>query len=282
MISGNIGILSTMSRGTEAYLSLRSRGFEVRGLVSKAQLVEGSAGSTDLESFDILPGDEDIEEWVRRSELDLMVVAGFPRRIGKDVFSSPKFGTLNMHAGPLPEFRGGSPLAWQIIEGRPVVEISLHIMEETLDTGPVVMRGSFPLSPRENVGHAKLLSDRLFASMLVEYCSDREKFMERAVAQDNVRAGYRPQRTYSDGEIIWESMSSRQVLNLVRATSPNYGGAHCWQDGELLQIHRVEEVQLQSPQPPGTFFYRDNRGPFVVCNPGVVELIETRKACVAT
>ncbi len=273
MIQLNIGLLSNMSRGVEAYMSLRSHGFKVRGLIS-ANEAAGGAVFEDLETYVKLPGDCEIREWIHKWSIDVMVVAGFPRRISKEVYSLPKLGSLNMHAGPLPEFRGGSALAWQIIEGRTELEISMHMLEEMLDSGPIVMKRAFYLAPSENIGHAKLLSDRLFASMVVEFCSRPREFIAQAVSQESSTAGHKPQRTYADGEILWESMSSRQVSNLVRATSPTYGGAHCWTNGQLVRIYQVAEAEENCPGPPGTFFSRGNRGPFVVCNPGVLEIID--------
>ena len=50
-----------------------------------------------------------------KKKYDVFVVAGFPHIFNQETLNLPKFGSINLHAGPLPKYRGGSPLNWQII-----------------------------------------------------------------------------------------------------------------------------------------------------------------------
>lgn len=86
-----------------------------------------------------------------RAEAPLLsIVAGFPIIFKKDMIGVPKYGTINCHAGPVPNYRGGSPLNWQIINGETQIWVSLLRMDEGLDTGPVIASTSFKLEATRN------------------------------------------------------------------------------------------------------------------------------------
>ena len=68
----------------------------------------------------------------------LSIVAGFSQIFSKKLILLPQYGTINLHAGPLPKYRGGSPLNWQIINGEKNIGISIIQMDENIDTGTIL------------------------------------------------------------------------------------------------------------------------------------------------
>ena len=56
-----------------------------------------------------------IYDQIQKANIDINVIAGFPHIFNNQMINSAKFGTLNLHAGKLAKYRGGSPLNWQII-----------------------------------------------------------------------------------------------------------------------------------------------------------------------
>jgi folate-dependent phosphoribosylglycinamide formyltransferase PurN len=73
-------------------------------------------------------------------------------RLKPSVFSIPRLGCLNLHLGLAPEFRGSSPAFYEMLEGVPTVGVTVHRIDERLDSGPIIMQESFPidLAPRED------------------------------------------------------------------------------------------------------------------------------------
>ena len=69
---------------------------------------------------------------------DIFLIAGYPQIFEKKIFSLPKVMSINLHGGPLPEFRGGSPLNWQIINGRRKIGISLIKINSKIDGGKII------------------------------------------------------------------------------------------------------------------------------------------------
>lgn len=69
---------------------------------------------------------------------DLGLVCGFPHIFKESQFNIPKYGLINLHAGKLPKYRGGSPLNWQIINNEKYFGISVIKINKGIDTGDII------------------------------------------------------------------------------------------------------------------------------------------------
>ena len=92
-------------------------------------------------------------------EPDVIVVAAYGRLLPPVVLSIAPHGCLNLHPSLLPRHRGPSPVATAILEGDEVTGTSLMLLDEGMDTGPVLARREFPLQGIETAG---ALTERLF------------------------------------------------------------------------------------------------------------------------
>ena len=81
---------------------------------------------------------------VRALQPDLAVVFGC-YRLRRELFAIPRLGTLNLHLGKAPEFRGSSPGFYELLAGVPEVGITVHRVEDGLDSGPILLQRGFPL-----------------------------------------------------------------------------------------------------------------------------------------
>ena len=169
---------------------------------------------------------------MRRMIPDLFIVANYPVILRRDLLGVPRHGAWNCHGGPVPEYRGGSPLNWQIIDGRTEIGISLLSMDEGIDTGPVIAARTFPLRPDQTIADAHALANPRFAGMVIEALAN---FPPRMNAQP-ASAAYRRQRTDADGEIDF-SWDGKRIHDFVRALTHPYPGA--WftaKDGSKVRI----------------------------------------------
>jgi methionyl-tRNA formyltransferase len=80
---------------------------------------------------------------------DLIVVAAFGQLLPKAVLELPKLGCLNVHASLLPKFRGASPVAAAILAGEAFSGVSIMLIEEKLDSGPVLARAKVPIADND-------------------------------------------------------------------------------------------------------------------------------------
>src|SRR5579872_7070318 len=95
---------------------------------------------------------EQLAQWVRETGADCVFVMTFPWRIPAEVLAAPRLGFLNFHYGLLPEMRGADPIFESIRQRMPVAGVTVHVMDEGLDTGPIVLREEMPLSADYSYG----------------------------------------------------------------------------------------------------------------------------------
>jgi len=201
----------------------------------RGEVVHGAlcqAGNTPVAWVDDSQNVNDPEFMVMLANLEpgLFIVAGFPQIFRKELIDIPVFGVWNCHAGP-PGFAGGSPLNWQIIEGREKIGISLLRMDEGIDTGPVIASETFHLYSYETIADAHKKANKAFAGMVLGALRD---FPPAETPQETVV--YHKQRRDEDGEIDFSWPASR-IRDFVRALSSPYPGA--WfraGDGKKVRI----------------------------------------------
>jgi methionyl-tRNA formyltransferase len=68
--------------------------------------------------------------------------------IGEATFSLPAHGTINVHHGAVPDYRGGPPVFWELLDGRQTVGFTIHRIDAGIDTGPVLAEGEVPIERR--------------------------------------------------------------------------------------------------------------------------------------
>jgi len=158
---------------------------------------------------------------------DLFVVVAF-RMLPKVVWSIPKFGTFNLHAALLPQYRGAAPINWAIINGENMTGVTTFMIDDGIDTGQIMIREQCRIDEKDSAGtlHDKLME--LGAETVVNTVD--------AIFQGNV--DLRVQKTFIQGSevlkpapkltkelchVSWNA-TSRSVYNLIRGLSP-YPGA---------------------------------------------------------
>jgi methionyl-tRNA formyltransferase len=199
------------------------------------------------------------------------ICAGFPTIIKTDVLSWPEWGWLNCHAGPVPTYRGGSPLNWQIINGETRIGISILKMTSRIDDGPMLATNAFTLQPDEDISHAHAKANALFAEMVPQVLGEiaAGTVFER---DQGTSATYWHQRNDGDGRIDW-SWPAERVHNFVRALTRPYPGAW-FGSGEARQ--RIWKTSLDAPDirgRPGHIFTLQGKR-YAVCGDRALQIIE--------
>jgi methionyl-tRNA formyltransferase len=171
---------------------------------------------------------------------DVIVVAGFGQILPQSVLGIPRFGAINVHPSLLPRFRGASPVASAILAGDEFTGVSIMLMDEGLDTGPILARAQIPISVRDTTGSLttklSLLGAWLLGEALVGWT--RGELIPRP--QNEAVATYSGEITKKDGEIDWH-LPAVEIWRRVRAFSPWPGCYTRWQ-GKKLDI--IEAVPL--------------------------------------
>jgi methionyl-tRNA formyltransferase len=93
---------------------------------------------------------EEARELLRQLEPDLLLTLG-SRFLHERTFSIPRLGTINVHHGRVPEYRGGPPIFWELVAGEQDVGYIVHEIDKGIDTGAVYASGSVPIIRRSTV-----------------------------------------------------------------------------------------------------------------------------------
>lgn len=176
--------------------------------------------------------DADAIDAISQADLDWLFIIGWSQIAKPAILNSARRGALGMHPTLLPEGRGRASVPWAIIKGLDKTGVSLFILDEGVDTGPVVAQIEIPLTTREDAtslygkvaaGHRQLIRK---AWPLLK----SEKY--ESTPQDERKATVWPGRTPADGEIS-SSMSVLEVDRLVRGVTRPYPGAF-WREGDRV------------------------------------------------
>ena len=150
---------------------------------------------------------------------DLFIVVAF-RMLPKEVWSIPKYGTFNIHASLLPQYRGAAPINWALINGEKKTGVTSFLIDEQIDTGAILLQKDCEIRENENVGE---LHDRLMlmgAELTIETCEGIfNNTINPRVQQNSFELKNAPKLFKSDCKIDW-SKSSLEIYNHVRGLSP--------------------------------------------------------------
>ena len=94
--------------------------------------------------------DPDFVEQLRSYQADLQVVVAF-RMLPEVVWSMPKYGTFNVHAALLPQYRGAAPINWAVINGEKETGVTTFFLDHDIDTGRIILQKRFPIPETANV-----------------------------------------------------------------------------------------------------------------------------------
>jgi methionyl-tRNA formyltransferase len=210
-------------------------------------------------------------------DLDACAVVAYGALLPPRVLAAGGRGFVNLHFSLLPRWRGAAPVQHALRAGDTVTGVTTFVLDEGMDTGPVLRTLEVPIDPDESAGE---LLDRLAvlgAPVLVDALRDLVAGVA-PIPQPEVGATLAPKITVEDVGIDLQA-SARTVADLVRSADPS-PGAHTTFRGERLKVFRAVPVD-DDPEPsaePGTVVAVDRRGAVVACGTGAVRLLAVQPA----
>ena len=192
-------------------------------------------------------------EQLRSYNANLQVVVAF-RMLPEVVWAMPEYGTFNVHAALLPQYRGAAPINWAVINGETETGVTTFFLDHDIDTGRIILKKRFPIPDDADVEYVYEGLMHLGARLCLET-------LEAIIAADGYPVST-PQETVLDGETLkhapkifketceidW-TMSSKQVYDFVRGLSPVPGA---WTtliapDGKetVLKIYKTRKTGMQ-------------------------------------
>jgi methionyl-tRNA formyltransferase len=195
----------------------------------------------------------------------IAIVAGFSSIFHLDLITVPALGVLNLHGGRLPQYRGGSPLNWQMIQGENPVGISVARMDAGIDTGDILAEADIEIGPRDTISDLHARANVLFAEMVLRVLSDIEAGRSLGRPQPAGQGCYWHQRSDADGCVDWIHWTATRADRFVRALTRPYPGAWSSIAGRRVRIFASEVPELRLMGTAGRICYIQKQGPYVVC-----------------
>ena len=176
-------------------------------------------------------------EAVDRLEPDAVVVVAYGELLTPEVLDVPRLGTVNLHFSLLPRWRGAAPVQRAILEGDEVTGVSVMLLDEGLDTGPVLDRAEVAVGDDDTGTLGERLA-RIGAPKVVEAVRRLEAGIARPVAQDHTAATYAAKLTTDERTIDWRH-DAASIVRRVRAFAPAPGATTTFR-GAPLKVLRAE------------------------------------------
>lgn len=181
---------------------------------------------------------------------DVIVVAAYGLFLPRAVLDLPPHSCLNVHPSLLPKLRGPSPVSTAIVDGETSTGVTIMLMDEGMDSGPVLAQRRTSIGESET---AEALTARLFemgANLLVGVLPDWVEGRIQTIPQDESRATITRLLTREDGRIDW-SLSADLIARRVRGYAP-WPGAYTYWGGRMLKVLDASPYERVALGRPGT------------------------------
>ena len=188
-------------------------------------------------------------------EPDVIIVAAYGKLLPPAVLKLPGHGCLNIHPSLLPRYRGPSPVVSAILDGVSTTGVSLMLLDEGMDTGPVIAQQEHALDGSETAGDLTMQLFETGVELLVETLEPWVNGRLQAVSQDESEATVTSKLERNDGRADWK-MTALELERRRRAYTPWPGLFTQWQDKtlRLVDVCAGEVLaccELPEQPPPG-------------------------------
>lgn len=185
---------------------------------------------------------------------DLGIVVAFGMILPPAVLTIPEQGFVNLHFSLLPRWRGAAPVERAILAGDEQTGVTLMVMDEGLDTGPLVAATPIRISPTETAGELTERLAGLSSELLARHLAELGRGEVVATAQPAAGVSYADRIATHEAELS-AAGPSRLLLRAVRAFSPRPGARF---GGGTLKVWRAGPTNLD-PEPAGRLFLDGRR-----------------------
>ncbi|MBO7051150.1 MAG: methionyl-tRNA formyltransferase [Prevotella sp.] len=226
--------------------------------------------------------DEAFIEQLRSYRADLQVVVAF-RMLPEVVWAMPRFGTFNVHAALLPQYRGAAPINWAIINGETTTGVTTFFLDHDIDTGRIILQKPFDIPHDADVEYvydglmalgAKAATETV--DMIISHDGDVPSLPQDDMIPVGQTLKGAPKIYKETCAIDWRK-TAKQVHDFVRGLSPIPGahGTLLMPDGSEMEVKvykaSVSDQHFADMQPG--MMVRDKKKMYVTCGDGAIEVL---------
>lgn len=215
----------------------------------------------------------ELEERLREIAPDVAIVVAYGSILPGSLLEVPRLGFVNLHFSLLPAYRGAAPVQRAVMDGVSPSGVSIMVLTEGMDEGPVLAMQEVPVEPDDTAGTLGERMAALGAPLLVETVERYAAGELEPREQDHALATYAPKISTEEARVDWTKPADR-IANLVRGLDPAPGAWTEW-DGRRLKVWGVRPVE--SRLEPGIL---EHAGDALLAGTGTqaVELVDVQLA----
>lgn len=218
---------------------------------------------------------EDLEKWMKNLQPDLLVVYSMSYLLKENIFSIPKFGTINIHYSHLPEYRGPAPLFWEYYDYVLNPGVTLHYIDKGEDTGDVIFQERISINSGEKLDEVSqklsFTGIKLFSKIMDTFEKGSVPRMKQPAITPTVRARKVKPDEYNE-LIRWSEWNVDRVFHFLNGT-PKYHYTLLKKNGFYWPLLRIKILDKEKCDISGYEvgeLYKENSKYFFVCKDGKV------------
>jgi methionyl-tRNA formyltransferase len=174
---------------------------------------------------------------------DATVVVAYGRIIPPWMLALPRLGCINLHGSLLPNYRGAAPIQWAVAMGDAVTGNTTMLLEEGLDTGPILLQQTVEIGPEQTAVELFDLLAKAGAPMVVDTLAGLAAGTIHPRPQNHEGATFAPLLDREDGRMDLAARNAHELYNRWRGFQP-WPGAFTTLDGKKLIVHRMAVAAL--------------------------------------
>ncbi len=213
---------------------------------------------------------------------NLFIVVAF-RMLPELIWQMPAFGTFNLHASLLPQYRGAAPINWAVINGENETGVTTFFLQHEIDTGNIIFQEKIKIEATDNAGnvHDKLM--HIGSSLVLKTVKAIEEDAVIQQTQSSIESGIlrHAPKIYKETCLIDWNKSVTEIHNLIRGLSP-FPTAFTYIDGKVLKIFEArqfnneitETIDVESKNDLQISIITNNKTYLAIkCSDGFLELL---------
>jgi len=180
----------------------------------------------------------------------------------KVVWQMPEFGTFNLHASLLPDYRGAAPINWAVINGEKKTGVTTFFIDEKIDTGEIILKKKVKIGKKDTAGilHDKLMT--VGSELVIDTLNLIEVGAAKTKAQPkNKKLKEAPKLSKENCRLDWND-SRRNIYNKVRGLNPYPGAWTILRNGDdelIMKVYGCRKVKGKHDFEMGKIIIEDDK-----------------------
>lgn len=202
--------------------------------------------------------DSDLINKLKELKPDFIVVVAFGQILSQEILDIPKYGSVNLHASLLPDYRGAAPINFAIINGEKKAGNTTMLMDAGLDTGDMLLKDEVTITPDLTYGELHDILKERGADLLADTLTGYAKGEIKRIPQNKKDVFYAKMIDKEFCYINWMS-KAKDISNFVRGLSPSPCAKTHYQ-GKMMKVYKIKVTDEDSKVSPGTIIHYDKSG----------------------